>query len=315
MSKGVSGRCVMIQTKDCADAAEGNEMSYKTVLAPMITEKTVRVVADAALAVAGAAKGHVIGRHIRQEQYIYPGAIDGAGAGLSLGDIQASLEASALAMAKAQKGVFDEACDAAGAHQVPLKEAGRKSGLTAAWSESRGIVPAGMARAARVADLAVTALPDKRDDGVELDVIESLLMASGKPVLLVPRSGLKALPKRVLVGWDGSRAAARALEAALPMLHAATDVTLVTIKQTETGTPTLEDAESYLRLHGIEAASRIVDQPKGGVAKTLLTEAETSESDLLVLGGYSHSRFEEKLFGGVTRHVLNHADRTVLMTH
>jgi len=290
-------------------------MNYKTVLAPMIVEETARIVADAALAVAGHAEGHVVGKHIRQLQYYSPAIVDGPGAALSMGSVNEAIEAAAAALAEALHNVFDEACDAAGAHQVPSEEASRKAGLTASWSDSRGIFPASVSRAARVADLAVAALPGKRCSDRELDLVESLLMSSGKPVLLIPHSGLPALPQRILVGWDGSRAAARALDAALPLLRTAEDVRLVTIKHVDTGTPSAGDAANYLRLHDIDTTTDNVDRAKGGVAKQLLSEADSAQSDLLVLGGYSHSRFEEAVLGGVTRYVLDHADRAVLMAH
>lgn len=289
-------------------------MSYKSVLVPMIVTETSRFVAEAALMIAGSSGGHVVGYHIHQTYYYYPMSVGGDGLAYS-SEVYASLEKASATISKTQRDVFWEACDTAGAHRVSLETASEKAGLTASWQDSEGIVPTDVSRAARIADLSVVALPGKNGNGLEFDLIERLLMASGKPVLLIPRSGLPALPQRVLVGWDGSRAAARAVDAALPLLQAAKEVRLVTIEHTNHDTPNADEAANYLRLHGIDAMANILDKSKGGVAAQILTEASSSKSDLLVLGGYTHSRFEEALLGGVTRYMLDHAECSILMAH
>lgn len=290
-------------------------MTYKTILAPMIIEETARIVAEAALMVAGQASGHVIGTHVRQASYYYPATIDGAGAGIPSSTIVESLENAAMEQAMSQRALFEEVCNAAGAHKVPLKEASTKTGVTASWRDSRGVIPLDVSRAARVTDISVAAMPGKHAHGLGLDIIESLLMASGKPVLLIPHNGMSSIPQRVLVGWDGSRASARAVESALPLLHSAKEVRLVMVKQGDLDVPSADAAANYLRMHGIDVSVDIVARSKGGIAKQLLAYAESANSDLMVLGGYSHSRFEEALFGGVTRHILDYADLTVLMAH
>jgi len=290
-------------------------MSYKTILAPMIFEETARAVSEAAMMIAGAARGHVIGKHVRQIYHYYPPmAYSSIGVAPARSYDQAMTDAI-RSFADAQKSLFDEVCDASGAHHVSMHDAPRKRGLTASWSDERGTVPDAIGRAARVADLSIAALPGKEGGSIEVDLIENLLVSSGKPVLLVPRTGLAAYPENILICWDGSRSAARAMEAALAFLTAAKTIRIVTLKTVDADTPDLDEAIAYLGMHGLKATADLIAKPKGSLSKRILDEADNAGSDLIVMGGYSHRRFGEAIFGGVTRYMLERSDRAIFMAH
>jgi nucleotide-binding universal stress UspA family protein len=196
-----------------------------------------------------------------------------------------------------------------------MRDAPKKRGMTASWSEEEGNVPDSLGRSARVCDLSISAIPGKDGGSRKVDLIENLLVSSGKPVLLVPESGLSGYPETIMICWDGSRSAARAMEAALPFLKNAKAIRLVTLKGVDTDTPGLDEAAAFLGMHGLEVQSELIAKPKGGLAKRILDEADNSDVDVIVMGGYSHRRFDEAIFGGVTRYMLNRSNRTILMAH
>ena len=290
-------------------------MSYKTIFAPMIFEDTSRVVVEAALQIAGVSRGHVIAKHIRQIYNYYPPMAYSSMVALNPYRPDQVIHEASLAFAEGQKALFEEICAEAGAHVVAHREAPRKRGVTASWSDEHGIIPDSLGRSARIADLSITAIPGK-DGGIpEVNLIENLLVSSGKGVLLVPRAGLAKYPERVLICWDGSRSAARAIDAAFGFLKSAKSVRMITLKAVDLDTPKLDEAASYLGLHGLTVETDLIARPKGATGKRILDEARNFGSDLIVMGGYSHRRFDEAIFGGVTRYLLNHSERPILMAH
>lgn len=289
-------------------------MTIRTIFAPIAFEETAAVVVDAALTLAKALHGHVMASHVRQRfEYYPPIAYYPMPFDVSASASEAQSEA-ASAFARSLRAVFEERCDAAGAHIVPLSEALKQNGVTASWTDTTGMPPTEYGRAARVADLSVIALPSSSAQ-LETNLFESLLMESGAPVLLVPRDGLGASPKRILIAWDGSLEAARALRAARPFISDKAEATVMTIGHEDFGTPDVEAARGWVERSGGRANDKTIDWPKGPIAERILNQAEAANADLVVLGGYSHSRMHEALLGGVTRHMIEHADRAVLMMH
>jgi nucleotide-binding universal stress UspA family protein len=149
---------------------------------------------------------------------------------------------------------------------------------------------------------------------------EDLVMATGRPVLVIPYAGtFAALGRRVLVAWDGSREAARAAHDALPLLHKAELATLLTVSEREADferhRPGLERMLKNYERHGI--AVRVEETIRGdlAVADVLLSRAGDRDADLIVVGAYHHSQLRESLFGGVTRDLLDHMTVPVLMSH
>src|SRR3981189_16480 len=148
---------------------------------------------------------------------------------------------------------------------------------------------------------------------------ERLLLASGAPILVVP-SGWKSGPigKKILVGWNASREARRAVSDALPFLVAAQSVTLLVVDSNERpdrhGEEPGADIALYLARHGAQVEVEQVSSRGSAVAGVILSYAADHGVDLIVIGAYSHARSVEMVFGGVTRTLLKQAPIPVLMS-
>lgn len=165
---------------------------------------------------------------------------------------------------------------------------------------------------ARAADLFIATRPyGDPADAAHMEV--SVLFGSGRACLFVPPKG--AAPKgfgTAIIAWNGSREAARAVAEAMPFLKQASQVIVVVVREHD-GTAFGGDIDRHLCRHGICAVISTVDVGIDGPGEALLGEVRRVGANLLVMGGYGHSRFREWMFGGATRHVLAHATVPVLM--
>ncbi|MGO4573626.1 universal stress protein [Microvirga sp. 2TAF3] len=175
-------------------------------------------------------------------------------------------------------------------------------------------------REARLADTFITVRPNTQGAPPETHrVVESVLFGSGRHILLVPQREWTADGfERAVVGWNASRESVRALTEALPYLRKARTVTVVVVDDDSlTGWATVSGkaAIKHLKHHGIEASLHEVKSRGGDVAAALMEEAQRSGAQLLVMGGYGHSRLREWLLGGVTYDLLHHAAIPLLIAH
>ena len=149
---------------------------------------------------------------------------------------------------------------------------------------------------------------------------EQVVLSSGRPALIVPhRWPLDTLAERVLIAWDASREAARAVSDALPVLAQATSVVVVSVnpKSTPLGHGELPGADIALHLarHKFEVEVRSVETDPMDAGEALLSFAAERGCDLLVMGAYAHSRTRELVLGGATRTILEEMTLPVLMAH
>jgi nucleotide-binding universal stress UspA family protein len=148
---------------------------------------------------------------------------------------------------------------------------------------------------------------------------EKLLLASGAPILVIP-SGWKSesIGNKILVGWNASREARRAVADALPFLVAANSVTLLVVdsdaRARRHGEEPGADIAVYLARHGVRVEVEQVLSQGAPVAGIILSHAANHGVDLIIIGAYSHARSVEMMFGGVTRTVLKQAPVPVLMS-
>ncbi|HVY50677.1 MAG TPA: universal stress protein [Devosia sp.] len=133
----------------------------------------------------------------------------------------------------------------------------------------------------------------------------TLVLSTGRPVIDVATSAKQARLDRICIGWKDTREARRAVKDALPLLKMAREIEAITIGEGDYAREraSLDDLLSWLRGHDIGARGEIVNNPEGYL-DALETHALQREADLLIIGGYGHSRMREWLFGGVTRSVL-----------
>ena len=174
------------------------------------------------------------------------------------------------------------------------------------------------AREARTADAFVALRPNGASRGAE-ELVEGVLFGSGRHVWLLPtRKSAKAAFDRILVAWNGSRESARALAEALPYLHKAKEAVVVVIDETsatEGQAIVGKDAINHLRHHGITAVLHRAIVRDNDIAATLIAEARRLKSDLIVMGGYGHSRLREWLMGGATYELLHKSPVPLLIAH
>jgi nucleotide-binding universal stress UspA family protein len=164
----------------------------------------------------------------------------------------------------------------------------------------------------------VVGQPDRANSVPDQVVDEGVLFESGRPVIFVPfiQKGGMALD-RVMICWDGSRAAARAVADALPFLKKAKQVEVVIVSEKPNKKDEMPgvDLGQHLARHGLKVEIKHITSPDIGVASTILSHAADSETDMIVMGGYGHSRLREFVLGGVTRGMLESMTVPVLMSH
>jgi len=171
---------------------------------------------------------------------------------------------------------------------------------------------------ARRFDLSVITQPEPSKLVPEQLIIEAALFDSGRPILVVPyiqKSGLAL--NRVMLCWDGSRNAARATADAMPLLLRADSVEVVIVAAERPKSDEMPGAEiaHHLARHGLKVSVKRIVSVETDVPNTLLSHAADSEADLIVMGGYGHSRLREFILGGATRGILAAMTVPVLMSH
>ena len=148
-------------------------------------------------------------------------------------------------------------------------------------------------------------------------IIEAALFETGRPVLVVPyiqKGGVRL--ERAMVCWDGSRSAARAAGDALPFLERAKTVEVVMVTEhSKSDEAPGADIAQHLARHGLAVELKTIVAPNAKTADVLLSHAADAAADLLVLGGYGHSRLHEFVLGGVTRSILETMTVPTLMSH
>ncbi len=221
-----------------------------------------------------------------------------------------SAESSAAESATHLHRVFDAFCVEAG---VPTDESAPLTGLSASWVEASGSVSDMVTHRGRLADLIVLARPVQ--DYPPAIVVEAALMETGRAVLLVPPQAAGTVGETVIIGWNGSKESTAAIAGAMPFLASARNVYILARSEWNKPGPPPSDVVAYLARHGIAAEVREFETGDRSVGETLLDEGREVGADLIVLGGYGHSRTREMVFGGVTQHVLVHADIPVLLAH
>ena len=238
------------------------------------------------------------------------------------------VEASALAYADAVEadaliGQLENGMrESAGRAEAAFSERRTRDGFSGEWRLVEGRVAASVALHARYADLTIVgqddpATPRPPESG---DLVERLLFTSGRPVLIIPAFGdFTTLGRNILVGWDGGREAARAVNDALPLLAKANSTTVLAINPRRgiSGRASAPAADIALHLarHGVKVNADHTVARDISEADVLLNDAFERGADLLVVGGYGRSQFREMLLGGITHRLLQEMTLPVFMSH
>ena len=224
--------------------------------------------------------------------------------------INAEIELQEAASLAAQRNFSNAAADCG----VRIMDVPSRIGAaTANYRAVTGHLGQVMADAALLSDLVVFPPIVKGDD--LHNAFLQVLLKVGRPVLLSARGKPAHIGQRVAIGWDGRSAAAKALVAALPILEKAETAQLVTIGPLSGNECSIEDARKFLALHEIRCSELIIERGSRPVSEMLVDAATASGYDLLVVGGYGHSRLAESIFGGVTEGIVSHAELPILLVH
>jgi len=169
------------------------------------------------------------------------------------------------------------------------------------------------------ADLVVVTRPDPAGQTAgPPGFVESLVLTSGRPVIVLPPGSTTSRARRILVGWNAGREAVRAVADSLPLLVRADVVEVLVVDserhRTAHGQEPGADIARYLARHGAKVEVRRLSSGGESVGRVLLSQAAAFGADLVVMGAYGHSHMNEWIFGGVTRTVLRDADLPVLMS-
>ncbi|MCA3304218.1 MAG: universal stress protein [Roseomonas sp.] len=229
---------------------------------------------------------------------------DGGGGGAVIAELMEQMRQSALVAGVKLKAAFETAL--------------AREGIMGEWRQVEGTTPEILALQGRYADLLVMGQDDPESDNA--DLLETVLFDSGRPVLAIPFAGsFKTIGKRVLVGWNASREATRALHDALPLIAKAETATVFLANPKRGlgahGEEPGADIARHLARHGlkVEVAKAIADDVPDSAL--LLNHASDIGADLLVMGAYGHSRLREFILGGVTRSLLREMTVPVLLSH
>lgn len=196
----------------------------------------------------------------------------------------------------------------------------RRRGIRGEWRVDTGDIVRITKLHARYADLTVVGQGrDLANAPYDLAFLpEELALGVGRPVLVVPRYGtFETVGERILIAWNGSREATRAVHDAIPLLKLATKVTVLSIDPENDSGPRVPSADIALHLarHGVAAEAASTVGLDIGVGDLLLSRAADLGVDLIVMGAYGHARVREMVLGGATRDILQHMTVPVLMSH
>lgn len=290
-------------------------MSYRKILVPVDSGDGAHGAVETAFALAGVFGAHVEGLHIRVEP---TDAVPYVGEGMSGALVQELIELTereSVARAAVAREMFERLRLAAG---VPVAEAPAGAEASACWLEEVGHEADAVVRAGQLADLIVVSRSAGEAMG-STAIFTAVLFETGRPVLVVGgRPGPAAhpvqtgAPRRVVIAWKHSAEAARSVAAAMPLLARAERVTAVCAKDEDEQSSALSALATYLAWHGIAAERRLL-APYPSVGEALAAAA--IDADLVVMGGYSHSRLRELILGGVTRHMLERTTIPLLLAH
>jgi nucleotide-binding universal stress UspA family protein len=194
-----------------------------------------------------------------------------------------------------------------------------QAGIKAVWEcidvkTLQGSVAEVVNHQAAFADMVIVG--QTREKWLEADLPERVVLGSGKPVLIIPYSGVfPSVGRNVLVAWKSGRESSRALSDALPLLRQADSVSIFEVNPTTMEQDDMKSLAVHLERHGVHArleTSQVTELPVGDI---LLNRLADEGSDLLVMGAYAHNSFGTYVLGDVARHIMKHMTVPVLMSH
>ncbi|MDA1097859.1 MAG: universal stress protein [Proteobacteria bacterium] len=211
---------------------------------------------------------------------------------------------------------YSEIRAAGEAKRAAFDAAAARENVAAEFRVMEGDLVDAVALCGRYSDLLVVGQPDPDHPSQTDSLAEDLLLAAGRPILVVPYTGdLGHVGRRVMVAWSGTREATRAVHDAMPLLVQAEEVVVFSVNPEDSGHIAGADICTHLARHGVNATPRHIVAPDMRVGDSVLSAVADNSIDLLVMGGYGHSRLRELAFGGATRAIMRSMTCPVLMSH
>ena len=280
-------------------------MAYKTIAVSLNDIEGREALIAAAAKLARTFEAHVTGVYVVPAVQVYPtGGID------LMPQVFEGTRLYFQGQAEATRAAFEAA----------MQRDGLSFGFAETDSASTYIADDLIAQG-RSADLIVLRQVDGQATGwIETDFAERVVMAAGRPVLMLPRTGNAAISfGEAIVGWNGSREAARAAFDAIPLLKASTATRIVSVDpEADPGLRGMiagADLAEALARHGIKVTATPYNTGGLEAGRSLLQHANDVGASMIVMGAYGHSRLREVILGGATREVLGLMDRPILMSH
>lgn len=279
-------------------------MGYKSILTVITTPQFPAAQMDAAVALARREDAHLdvlcLGIDRTQVGYYYAGA-------------------TAVIQQETFDAARDQARDAETAVRMRLSAEDIRWGIETVVAQL-GTLSEPVAVQARFADLVVLPKPYGKSASHDVEaVLEAALFDGRAPVLVLPDAGLPTAPaKRITLAWNQSDEALIATRAALPLLRSASYVNIAVIDPPTHGLERSDPGgmlSQFLSRHGVSAEVSVLAKTMPRVSEVLCRHARDVNADLVVMGGYGHSRFREAILGGATRDMLEIAQLPVFMAH
>ena len=261
------------------------------------TPETGETTLQTALVLARNFKAHIRALHVMPDSALSIPLVGEAMLGSLVEDTMRTCEEHGTQRRDALKALFEQ-----WAHDqkiAVMKEPCAESHATASWYEVVGVEDTIAATAGRLCDLSVISLPpeDKDDPWLEA-TLNTVLMESGRPLLVPPRTAPSHIGTRIAIAWNGSQEAARAMAAALPLLQQAETVTVLAMQEEES--PPLHSPVPWLTCHGVNARTHQLeplDITGDKIGETLLRAVSSCQANLLVMGTFGHSRLRQMILG------------------
>jgi nucleotide-binding universal stress UspA family protein len=286
-------------------------MAIRKLLLPLTGTAAGEAALTTALMIARHWNAHVTALHVRVDaRDVAPLAGEGL-SGAMIEEMMTATEKESSDRAHAVRLMFERFV---AEHHVIVGDA--KAGAdhaTASFASVMGREEDLVAQQARLADLTIVPHPDAGEDVSSSDALHAVLFDSGRPVLISPRVAPATIGTRICLAWNGTAESAASAQAALPWMQRAEAVRILSADEYQRRGPGAQELAAYLALHGVQAELATFRPLDREVGAGMLAAAREFGCDLLSMGAYSHSRLRQLILGGVTRHVLEHANLPVMM--
>jgi nucleotide-binding universal stress UspA family protein len=281
-------------------------VSMKTVLVPTEKSDLMNSTLETALLFAKRFESYVEGFALRAA------ISDFVAADLIVADAWAVAETRDAELAKEARTLFATFMQSRG---VPQSGAAAGGGLSYGWTEADTARDAFVGSYGRVFDIIVFGRPGSYPAGSSMAAVEAALFESGRPILIAPPNAPAQLGENIVIAWNRSTETARCVAFAMPLLHRAKKVTVLTVTGGLVPGPEGPELARHLQRNGIAADALHIEATNKSSGEVILQKAAELGCDLLIKGAYTQSRLRQMIFGGATSHILAKTNLPVFMAH